>query len=181
MAKNTKKRTTTQGNPITDFFTLASKPHPQSTTSSRMQVSPSIPSQASSSGDIRPTGTSETTGALNNSKFASIKHKPPIKSSSKVHGREFLDGSKSSHSTKTSLSKRPFTSAISSRSPDFHARTGTPTSLNNKKALSNSVKISDRRRGKCDSDSDIEMANTVVNVNSTVCHTAAQYRNGYLS
>ena len=62
MAKNTKTQTTTQGDPITDFFTPASKPHPQSSTGSRMRISSSIPSlaQASSSGDIRPTGTSET-------------------------------------------------------------------------------------------------------------------------
>ena len=182
MAKNTKTQTTTQGDPITDFFTPASKPHPQSSTGSRMRISPSIPSlaQASSSGDIRPTGTSETTGALNNSKFASIKYKPLIKTSSKVHSRESLDGSKSSHSTKTSSSKRPLaSSAISSKSPDFQAHVGTSTSLN-KEALSDTVKISDRRRGKCDSDSDIEMANTVVYVNSTVCHSAVQYRNGVL-
>ena len=169
MAKNTKKRTTTQGKPITDFFTLAShgKPHPQP---SKMGVSPSIPSQASSSEDIRPTGTSVTTGVLSKSKVASIASKP-IKISSKVHGREFLDGSESSHSTKTSLSKPPFnSSAISSRSPDFQTHAVATAPLNNKRALPHTVKISDRRRGKHDSDSDVEMANTIVYVNSTVCH-----------
>ena len=45
MAK--KKRTTTKGKPITDFFTLASKSHPPP----KIQVSSSIPSQASSSGE----------------------------------------------------------------------------------------------------------------------------------
>ena len=163
--KNTKKANTTQGKPITDFF--ASKPHPQP--SSKMRVSSSIPSQASSSGDIRPTGTSKTTGVLNNSKVASIVSKSPIESSSKVRGREFIDDSERSHSTKTSLSKPPFSSsAISSRSPDFQAHVGASIPLNNKKALSDAVKISVRRRNKCDSDSDIEMVNSAVYVNSTV-------------
>ena len=180
MAKNTKKRTTTQGKPITDFFSLASKHHPPSQPS-KIRVSPSIPSQASSSDDIRPTDTSETTGVLNNSiRVASIASKRPIEPSSKGHGREFLNGSKSSHSSKTNLSKRPSTSsAISSRSPDFQAHAGASTPLNNKKALSDAVKISDRRRRKCDIDSDTEMANTVVYVNSSVCHSS-QYCNGVL-
>lgn len=155
MAKNAKKRTTTQGKPITDFFSLASKSHPQPP--SKTRVSPSIRSQASSSEDIRPIGTSENTGVLSDSKFTSIKSKPLIVSSSKVHGREILDSSES---------KRKISSAISSRPPDFreHSRVSTPLK-NNKKALS------DRRRGNCDNDSDIEMANTIVHVNSTVCHS----------
>ena len=175
MAKNTKKRSTTQGKPITDFFSLASKPHPQP---SKMRVSSSMPSQVSSFEDIRPTSASETTGVLNKSKVASIVSKPLIESSSEVHGREFLDGSESSYSTKTSISKTPFTSfAISSRSPNFQAHAGASTPLNNKKALSDTVKISDRRRGKCESDSDIEMANTSIYVNSTVCHSSiSQWR-----
>ena len=175
MAKNTKKRTTTQGKPITDFFTLASKPHPQP---SKMRVSSSMPSQANSSEDIRPTGTSVTTGVLNKSKVASIVSKPPIESSSEVQGREFLDSSESSYSRKTSFSKLPFaSSAISSRSPDFQAHARASTPLNNKNALSDTVKISDRRRGKCDNDSDIEMANTIVYVNSTVHHSSiSQWR-----
>ena len=172
MAKNTKKATTTQGKPITDFFTLAGKPHPQP---SKIRVSSSMPSQASSSEDARPTGTSKATGVLKNSKVASIVSKPVIESSSKVHGREFLDGSESSQ---TSLSKPPFTSsAISSRSPDFQSHTRASTPPNNKKALSDTVKISDRRRGRCDSDSDIEMVNAIVHVNSTVCHSSiSQWR-----
>jgi hypothetical protein len=172
MAKNTKKGTITLGKPITDFFPLAGKPHPQP---SKMRVSPS---QASSSEDIRPTGASKTNGVLKNSKVASIVFKPPIESSSKVHGREFLDDSKTSHSTKTSLSKPPFaSSAISSRSPDFQPHAGASTLLNNKRALSDAVKISDRRRDKCDTDSDIEMANTVIYVNHKVCHSSiSQWR-----
>jgi hypothetical protein len=163
--KNTKNATTSQGKPITDFFTLASKPHLQP---SKTRVSSSVSSQASSSEDIRSAGSPKTTGVLNNSKVASIVSKPPIGSSSEVHGREFLDGSES-HSTKTSLSKPSFaSSAIPSRSQDFQAHARASASLNNKKALSDTVKISDRRRNKCDSDSDMEMANTT---NSTVSHS----------
>ena len=170
--KNTKKATTIQGKPITDFFTLASKSHLQP---SKVRVSSSIPSQASSSEDIRPTGTPKTTSVLNNSKVASIVSKPPIESSSKVHGREFLDGSGSNHSTKTSLSKPYFASAISSRSPDFQAHVETSSPLNDKKALSDTVKVSHRRRGRGDSDS--EMVNAIVCVNSTVCHSSiSQWR-----
>jgi hypothetical protein len=159
MAKNTKKATTTRGKPITDFFTLANKPHPQP---SKMRVSSSIPSQESSSEDIRPTtGTSKTTGVLSNSKVASIVSKPPAESSSKVYGRDV------SERTKTSLSKPAFTSsAIPSRSPDFQAHARASTPLNNKKALSDTVKVSGRRRNKRDSDSDIEMV--ITTVNSTV-------------
>lgn len=166
-AKNTKKATTTQGKPITDFFALASKPQP-----SKMRVSSSRPSQASSSEDSEPTGTSKTTSALNNSKVASIVSKQPIESSSGLHSRELLDGSES-HSTKTRSSKTPFVSSSaisSSRSPDFQAHVGSSAPLNNKKALSDTVKVSHRRRNKCDSDSDIEMLNTAVN--STVCHSS---------
>ena len=165
--KNTKKSPTTQGKPITDFFTLATKPHPQPT---KIRVSSSIPSQASSSEDIRPTGTSKTTGVLDNSKLASIKYKPQIQSPRR-HGRELLDGSES-HSTKTSLSKTPFvsSSAISSRSLDSQAHAGASASQNNKKALSDAVKMSDRRRNKRHSDSDTEMVNSTVH--STVCHSS---------
>ena len=167
MAKNTKKATTTQGKPITDFFTLASKPQPQSRKTRR--VSSSVLSPGSSSEDIRPTGTSKTTGVSNNSKVASIVSKSPIESSSKVHGRELLDGSESSHSTRTSLSKSPFaSSAISSRSSDFQAHAGASARLNNKRSLSDTIKVSNRRRNKRDSDSDIEMVNTTVNL--TVRH-----------
>ena len=168
--KNTKKAATTQGKPITDFFTLASKPHSQP---SKVRVPSSIPSQASSSENIRPTGTPKTSSVLNNSKVASIVSKPPIESSSKVHDYEFLDGSESSHFTKTSLSKPPFaSSAISSRSPDVEADVEASSPLNNKNALSDTVKVSHRRRGRCDSNSDVEMLNTVVYVNSTVCHSS---------
>jgi hypothetical protein len=171
MAKNTKRRTTPQGKPITDFFTLASKSHPQPTPSSKMSSPITSQASPSDSEDIRPRGTLETTGVLNNSiHVASIASKRPIKSLSKVHGR---DGSKSSHLTKKSLSKPPFaSSAISSRSPGFQAHAGASTRLNNKKAPSDTIKVSDRRRRQCDSDSDIEMANTVVYVNSSVCHSS---------
>ena len=156
MTKNTKKNTSTQGKPITDFFTPASKSYPQR---SKTLLSSSIPSQATSSGDNRPTGTLETTGALNNSiHVALIASKRSIESSSKVYGREFLDGSKSSHFTKRSLSKHP----------------GASTPLKDRKAISDTIiKVSDCHRRKRDSDSDIdsEMANTVVYVNSTVCHS----------
>ena len=164
--KNTKKATTAQGKPITDFFTLASKPQPN-----KSRVSSSIPSHSSSSEDIRPAGTPKTTGVLNNSKVTSIVSKPPVESSSKAHGREFFDVSESKLSTKKSFSKTPFaSSAISSRSPDFQAHSGASTSLNKKKALSGAVKISNRRRNKRDSDSDIEMMNKTVY--STVCHSS---------
>ena len=172
MAKNTKKRTTTQGKPITDFFSLASlsNPHPQP---SRLRVSSSMPSQVSSSEDIRPTSAPEITGVSNKSTVASIV-------SSEVHGREFLDSFENNYSTKRSLSKTPFTSsAISSRSPDFQAHAGASTPLNNKKMLSDTVKISGRRRGKCESDSDIEMANTSVYVNSMVCHSSISHWRTY--
>jgi hypothetical protein len=166
MAKNTKnakKATTTQGKPITDFFTLASKPHPQP---SKMRVSSSISSQESSSEDIRPTtGTSKTTGVLSNSKVASIVSKPPAESSTKVYGRDVSEGSLS---TKTSLSKPAFaSSAIPSRSPDFQAHARASTPLNN---ISDTVKVFDRRRNKRDSDSDVEMM--ITTVNSTVCHSS---------
>ena len=178
--KNTKKATTTQGKPITDFFTLSSKSHPPSQPS-KMRVSSSLPSQASSSEDIKPTtGTSKTTSILSNSKVASIVSKPTAESSSKVYGR---DVSERSLSTKTSLSKPAFaspSSAISSRSPDFQAHARASTPLNNKKALSDTVKTSDRRRNKRDSDADIEMANSTVD--STVCHIMPQLNTamGYL-
>ena len=173
MAKDAKKRTTTQKKPITDFFTLAtSKTHPHPS-KMPVRVSPSITSQASSSDDIRPTDTPKTTGVLNNSiRVASIASKRPIEPSSKVHGREFLDGSKSSHFTKKSLSKPRFASSVSSKSPDFQADAGASSLLNDKKALPGIVKVSGHRRRKCDSDSDIEMANSVVYVNSTVCHSS---------
>ena len=106
--------------------------------------------------------------------------KPPAESSSKVYGR---DVSERSLSTKTSLSKPAFaspSSAISSRSPDFQAHARASTPLNNKKALSDTVKTSDRRRNKRDSDADIEMANSTVD--STVCHIMPQLNTamGYL-
>ena len=168
--KNTKKAATTQGKPITDFFTPASKPHPQPGPNSKMRrVSSSVPSQESSSEDIKPTtSTSKTTGVLSNSKVASIVSTPPTESSSKVYGR---DVSERSLSTKTSLSKPAFasSSAISSRSPDFQAHPRASTPLNSKKALSDTVKISNRRKNKRDSVSDIEMANATVD--STVCHS----------
>jgi hypothetical protein len=153
MAKNAKKGTTTQGKPITDFFTLAGKPPPQP---SKSRVSPSIP--ASSSQVIRPT-------VLNKSKVASIVSKPPIESLSKAHGRQFLDGFGSSSSTKT----RSLSSLKRGRSPDSQAQTRATTPLN-KKALSDS-KTDDHRKGKFDSDSDIEIPNTVIYVNSTVCRS----------
>jgi len=179
MAKNAKKGTTGHGKPITDFFTLASKPHPQV---SKSRVSPSVPSQAGSSQVVRTTGASETTEALlNKLKVASITSKPKIESSSRVHGHEFLDGSESGfpqYSTKTGLPNPPFASpvAISSlkrvRSPDFQPHTRASTPLNSKKAMSYSLKTPDRRRGKFDSDSDIETTNTVIHVKSTVCHNS---------
>lgn len=174
MAKNTKKGIV-HGKPITDYFTLGSKPRPQP---SKSRVTPSMPSQASTSQDVRVTSESETTGVLlNKSKVASIASKPPIEPLYKAHGHEFLDGSESSSFTKTGLTEPPFasSSAMSSlkrvRSPDFqsHARVSTP--LNSKKTLSDSVKTPTRRRGKFDSDSDIEMSNTIVYENSTVHHS----------
>lgn len=170
--KNAKKRTT-QGKPITDFFAPASKPHPQP---SKSRVSPSVPSQASSSQDIKVAGASETTGMpLNKSKVASIVSKSQIGSSSKGHGLEFFDGLENSSSTKTSLSKPLFASSGISlkrvRSPDFQAYTKPSTSLN-KKLISDNLKTSDRRRGKFDSDSDMDTPNTVVYVNSTVYHSS---------
>lgn len=177
MAKNTKKRTTAHGKPITDFFTLASKPNPQS---GKSWVSPSM-SQASSSQDIRATGASKTTGMLlDKSKVASIASKCLTESSSKPHDHELLDDSKTSSSQypmEASSSKPLFASSAATsslkrvRSPDFqtHARASTP--LNDRKVRSDSVKTPDRRRGKFDSDSDIETPNTIVYVNSTVCHS----------
>lgn len=161
MAKNAKKVTATHGKPITDFFTLAGKSHSQP---SKSRVSPSMPSQASSSQDVRAT---ETTGVPNASKVASIVSKPPIESSSKAHGRSFLDGSESSSSTKTRslLASSAISSLKRVRSPDFHTHVRASTPFKNKKALSDTVKINDDRRGKFDSDSDIEMSNTVIYVN----------------
>lgn len=164
MARNEKKGTITHGKPITDFFTLASKPHPKS------RVSPSMSSQASPSQDIIATRASEITETLNKSKVASIVSKPPINSSSEPHSRQFLDGS----STKTRplfASSAPTSSLKRVRSPDFqaHARASAP---HNKRALSDTVKTPDRRRDIFDSDSDIEMPNTVIYVNSTVCHSS---------
>ena len=148
MAKNAKKGTTTQGKAITDFFTFAGKPPPQP---SKSRVSPSMP--ASSSQVIRPT-------ILNKSKVASIVSKPPIESLSKAPS---LDDLGSSSSTKT----RPLSSLKRGRSPDFQTRATTPL---NKKVISDS-KTDDRRKSKFDSDSDIEIPNTVIYVNSMVCQS----------
>ena len=162
MAKNAKKGTNTQGKPITDFFTLAGKSHSQP---SKSRVSPS---QASSSQNVRAT---ETTGVSDRSKVASIVSKPSIEPLSKAYGRSFLDGSESGSSAKT-RSLFASSSLKRVRSPDFQTRACASTSFNNKKAPSDAVKISDRRRGKFDSDSDIEMSNTVIYVNSSVCHSS---------
>lgn len=173
MAKNTKKGTTSQVKSITDFFTPASKPHPQA---SKSRVAPSVPSQANSPQNVSVTGASETTGVLlNKSKVVSVASKPSIESLSRVRGFECLGESESSsqYSTKTGLSK-PSIATISSlkrvRSPDFQAHVRASTPFNGKKAQPNSVKPLDRRRGKFDSDSDVEMPNTIVYV-STVCHS----------
>lgn len=108
--------------------------------------------------------------------MSSTVFKRPIEPSSKVHGPEFLDGSNSSHSKKQSSSKPTLaSSAISSGSLVFQAHVGFESRLYftwwQESAIWHLQSLWPSQAQMWYSDSDIEIANKVLYVNSTVCHS----------
>lgn len=167
MAKNTKKPATNHGKPITSFFARTPKPPPASS-----QDVPSSSSETASSAISSSKKTKTSTFLALNTDMDSPQEVPQMVTKNSIPQERRTSVSSSRKADTLSSFQAPLTPSTSSSSlkrsriPDVQLEMEPSASRN----CSESLKSHDHRKGKFDSDSDVEPSSAIVYVTSTVCY-----------